>query len=129
MSWYTIDRARLEENSTEEILRILKEDREDYTSEAIRTFEEILKARGVSRTDPAGVARPRASAAASSDDQLSGDALVRGPGDAVRVLNDLLQGVLKGTVDVQVAQTATNIVLATLRALEMEFMTEPEETS
>jgi len=45
------------------------------------------------------------------------------------VLNDLLQGVLKGTVDVQVAQTATNIVLATLRALEMEFMTEPEETS
>jgi len=47
----------------------------------------------------------------------------------VRVLNDLLSGVLSGSIDPQVAQVAAGIVMGILRAKEQEFMTEPEEES
>jgi hypothetical protein len=44
---YNIDRSLLESKTTEEIMRILKKERDDYTPEAIELFEEILAQRGV----------------------------------------------------------------------------------
>ena len=45
MAEFKVDRALLEVNSTEEILKILQEERDDYTPEAIKVFEEILQER------------------------------------------------------------------------------------
>jgi hypothetical protein len=50
--------------------------------------------------------------------------MVRTTRDAVRVLNTLLGGVLNGSIDPEVAQVAANVVLAILRALEQQFMTD-----
>lgn len=58
---------------------------------------------------------------------IRGDMTVNSAQDAVRVLNGLLEGVLNGSVDPQVAHVATGIVMGILRAREQEFMTEPEE--
>jgi len=124
MDNYRIDRSRLEALPTGEILRVLKEEREDYTPEAIEMLEEILGERGVDRGySEAQVLRP--DPAGSSTDQLSAeDILVKTPGDAVKVLDGLLKQVLDGTVDPQVAQVASNIVMAILRAMEQAYMTD-----
>lgn len=130
MSLYKVDRVRLEAESTEEIIRILAEEREDYTPEAIRIFEEILEARGVKRggktVGPAASLPKRAPARSSHDTE---ELLIRNPGDAVHVLNNLLKGVLNGSLDPQVGQTASNMVMAILRAMEHEFMTDSQEES
>ena len=47
----------------------------------------------------------------------------------VRILNDLLSGVLSGRTDPQVAQVASGIVMGILHAMEQEFMIEGEEGS
>ena len=47
MTDYGLDRSKLEDLSTEEIQKILKRERDDYTPEAIAIFEEILASRGV----------------------------------------------------------------------------------
>jgi len=127
MATYDIDRKLLESKSTEEISKILRNERDDYTPEAIEILEQILKSRSmetsssrVSDFQPAGVR--------VEGYQSAGDP-VRTPGDAVRELNHLLAGVMNGTVDPQVAQVASNIVMGILRAMEMEFMHEPEEGS
>jgi len=124
---YKVDRALLESHSTEDILRILREERDDYTPEALKIFEQILEDRGVRRAgaSPRGTGAQRA---AGPDVQSEvTETMIQNPSDAVRILNDLLVGVLDGTVDPDVAQAATNVVLAILRALEQEFMTESEE--
>ncbi len=127
MGTYQIDRNLLASKSTEEILRILKEEREDYTPEAIRVFENILEARGVQRTEPKG-----------GSDQVKSDTwrapgnqevLISSPADAIKVLNDLLSRVLNGTLEPEKAQVATNIVLGILRAIEQDLITESEEDS
>jgi len=127
MATYEIDRKLLESKSTEEISKILRDERDDYTPEAIEILEQILKSRsmessssGASGIQPAGVR--------VADYQNPRDP-VRTPGDAVRELNHLLAGVMNGTMDPQVAQVASNIVMGILRAMEMEFMHEPEEGS
>jgi len=127
MATYEIDRKLLESKSTEEISKILRNERDDYTPEAIEILEQILKSRSmetsssrVSDIQPAGVR--------VEGYQSAGDP-VRTPGDAVRELNHLLAGVMNGTMDPQVAQVASNIVMGILRAMEMEFMHEPEEGS
>lgn len=130
MTLYTVDRFRLEQKSTEEILRILKEEKDDYTPEALRIFEDILEARGVERSGsgrPAGAGKQTTSTASSAGDPSA--ASIASPADAVRVLNDLLDRVLKGTLDPGAAQTAGSLVMMILQALEHDFMTEPEETS
>jgi hypothetical protein len=130
MADFKVDRALLEANSTEEIIRILQEERDDYTPEAIKIFENILRERrGKDENFGAGQA-----AAAKTDSPLSvfrpsGEVLIHKPGDAVRILNDLLSGVLNGGMDPQVAQVASSIVMGILRAMEQEFMIEGEEGS
>jgi len=127
MASYEIDRKLLESKSTEEITRILRRERDDYTPDAIEILEEILRSRGTqsSLSDVSGF---RPTGAPDVTNQAVGDP-VRTPGDAVRELNHLLAGVLSGTVDPQVAQVASNIVMGILRAMEMEYMQEPEEES
>jgi hypothetical protein len=127
MATYEIDRKLLESKSTEEISKILRNERDDYTPEAIEILEQILKSRSMessssraSDIQPAGV---RVAVHQNPRDP------VRTPGDAVRELNHLLAGVMNGTMDPQVAQVASNIVMGILRAMEMEFMHEPEEGS
>jgi hypothetical protein len=125
MASYEIDRKLLESKSTGEIKRILRKERDDYTPEALEILEEILQSRGDdSLPSEAGGAGPRGIRAQAY--QTGGD-LIRTPGDAVRELNRLLTGVLNGTIDPQVAQVASNIVMGVLRAMEMQFMQEPEE--
>jgi len=127
MATYEIDRKLLESKSTEDILRILKEEREDYTPEAIEILEQILESRNVgSSPSRAGVVQP---AGVRVETYQKAIEPVRTPGDAVRELNHLLAGVMNGTMDPQVAQVASNIVMGILRAMEMQFMQEPEESS
>ncbi|MGO9566529.1 MAG: hypothetical protein ACLP5H_03205 [Desulfomonilaceae bacterium] len=130
MADFKVDRALLEANSTDEIVRILQEERDDYTAEAIKIFEQILQERQgkeISRGGNQAIApkpdRP------SPVFQTTGEVLIHKPGDAIRILNDLLSGVLNGSTDPQVAQVAAGIVMGILRAMEQEFMTEGEEGS
>jgi len=127
MATYEIDRSLLESKSTEEISRILRDEREDYTPEAIRILEQILESRNVksSSSGLGNVKPPGVRVEAYQDDREP----VRTPGDAVRELNYLFAGVMNGTIDPQVGQVASNIVMGILRAMEMEFMQEPEESS
>ncbi len=124
---YNIDRSVLESKSTEEILHILKEERDDYTPEAIEVFEKILEVRGAVGSVSSGLSSHKATVQSAPGLSTSGDALVRNPSDAVRVLNALLGGVLNGSIDPKVAEVSTNLVMAILRAMEQEFMTEAEE--
>lgn len=127
---YKVDRSLLEAESTENILRILAEEREDYTPEAIEIFQEILEARGVSRrSKPVGSPSSFSQSAPRHVSHDSEDLLIRNPSDAVLVLNNLLKEVLNGSLDPQVGQTAANMVMAILRAMEQEFMTESQEES
>jgi hypothetical protein len=127
MADFKVDRALLEANSTEEIMKILQQERDDYTPEAIKIFEDILQERlGAEEIHEAGQA-----AVAKTDSPFqvfkpSADVLIHKPGDAVRILNDLLSGVLNGSMDPQVAQVASGIVMGILRAMEQEFMIEGE---
>jgi hypothetical protein len=144
---YKIDRSLLEAKSTEEILRILRTERDDYAPEAITIFEEILSQRGVSaksglqqarsvKPDSAAPAQMRGydrirhsmmDQARPSSEKGAENVLINNPSDAVRLLNQLLDGVLNGTVDPKVAEVSTQLVMAILRAMEQEFMTESEE--
>lgn len=127
---YNVDRAVLEAESTENIIRILAEERDDYTPEALEIFEDILKARGVSK-ESRSAARPTwlSQNAQRRLSHEADDLLIRNPSDAVEVLNNLLKEVINGSLDPQVGQTAANMVMAILRAMEQEFMTEPQEES
>jgi hypothetical protein len=129
MSDFKIDSGMLARHSTEEILRILREEREDYTPEAIKTFEQILESRGVS---PHGQSATRAhqsslTASVPQDAEFAKGGLIHSPADAVRVLNDVLGSVLMGKTDPEVGRAAAYIVGTILQALEREFMSETEE--
>lgn len=128
MAGYKVDRALLESFSTEEIRRILKEEFDDYTPEAIEVFRDILEERGAQDAQAAVQSEPRGQTMAPGK-AARPDMVVNSAPDAVRVLNVLLRGVMDGSVDPQVAHAATNIVMGILRAKEQEFMTEPEEES
>jgi len=127
MAHYKVDRALLESHSTEDILRILREERGDYTAEALKIFEEVLEARGVHRSGVSPSVPGRHQAVGPDVHFDLTKTMIQNPSDAVRVLNDLLAGVLGRTMDPDVAQAATNVVLAILRALEQQFMIEPED--
>jgi hypothetical protein len=130
MAEFKVDRALLEANSTEEIAKILQEERDDYTPEAIRIFEEILQERqGKEISRGASQATNEKSNTPFPVFRATGELLIQKPGDAVRILNDLLSGVLNGSTDPQVAQVAAGIVMGILRAMEQEFMIEGEEGS
>ncbi|MBM3300628.1 MAG: hypothetical protein FJY85_11805 [Deltaproteobacteria bacterium] len=120
MTSYRVDRAALEAHSTKEILRILREERDEYTPEALRIFEEILAERGVTRESAAAASGRDRPPAPADDTGAHQEVMVRDPRDAVMVLNRLLGGVLDGSIDPDVAQVATNLVLAILKALEQD---------
>lgn len=124
---YKIDRVMLESKSTEEILQILRKERDDYTPEAIAAFEEILAERGALTRESVNPTPGTPSVRPAPSLHPSGDALIRNPSDAVTVLNNLLSGVLNGSIDPKVAEVSTNLVMAILRAMEQEYMTEAEE--
>ena len=128
MSEYTVDRALLESHSTEEILRILKHERDDYTPEALKIFDEILEARGVHREDTAPTGEIVSRTGTMDVSPVGAETMIRTPGDAVRILNDLLAGVLDGSVDPEVAQAASSLVMGILRAMEQEFLHEAEDS-
>lgn len=122
MADYKVDRALLESFSTEEIIKILNEQMDDYTPEAIKIFQRILEERGVSGAESThqADAQDRTSFKAVRP-QLS-DIHISNPGDALRMLNSLLSGVLDGSMDPQVAQVAGNLVMGILKAQEQEYM-------
>ncbi len=124
---YKIDRNMLESKSTEEILHILRKERDDYTPEAIEFFEKILAERGVRDREVVSHKSGTSSFKHEPNMILSGDLLIRNPSDAVMVLNNLLNGVLNGRLDPKVAEVSTNLVMDILRAMEQEYMTESEE--
>ncbi|HMK34368.1 MAG TPA: hypothetical protein VK463_04820 [Desulfomonilaceae bacterium] len=121
MTEYQIDKNLLESFSTEEIMRILRDEVEDYTPEAVGVFNEILRKRGV-RTEKGPATADRQNSPETRETLHAGGVIVRHPGDAVRVLNSMLSGVLNGSMDPQVAQVAANLVMGILRAMEQEFM-------
>lgn len=129
MSDYGIDRARLEEFSTEEIVRILREERDDYTPEGLSVFREILAKRGYADDGSSLASAQLVSPGSGARTKGVAGEGVRSPTDAIRVLNGVLVGVLDGSVEPQVAQAATSVVLGILHALEQEFMTGSREES
>ena len=124
---FKVDRALLEANSTEEIIKILREERDDYTPEAIKIFEEILRERrgqeAILGDTESDLPKPEHVSPVYAGSQ---EPLIRRPVDAVRVLNDLLSGVLNGSIKPETAQVASGIVMGILHAMEQEFMTEGE---
>ena len=58
MASYEIDRKLLESKSTEEISRILRKERDDYTPEAIEILEEILQSRAI-ESSSSGTGNPQ----------------------------------------------------------------------
>ncbi len=126
MADYIIDRSRLEMLSTEQIIKILEEDRDDYTDEAIQVFEDILMSRGFDigqsisdNSIPGQIRQTRKRPSSSSW-------MVGAPRDAATVLNRLLDELLDGKIDPPTAQAASNIVMGILRALELDYMSETE---
>lgn len=126
---YRIDRSRLEALSTGEIRRILKEEKEDYTPEAVGMLEAILEERGAGSGRLTGETEQPGLSDSAQERLSAADLLVRTPGDAVHVLDGLLKRVLDGTMEPQVAQVASNIVMGILRAMEQAYMTDSSEDS
>jgi hypothetical protein len=122
MADYKVDRALLESFSTEEISRILSEEADDYTPEAMKIFQEILESRGATSEKEKQQTTGQESASFRATRPQVFNTVIRRPGDAVRMLNSLLSGVLDGSMDPQVAQVAGNLVMGILKAMEQEYM-------
>lgn len=127
MNAYKVDRAMLEAHSSAEIRRILREERDDYTPEALKIFEEILQERGESLSSQAAVVTGVGSLEEKRAFFGPEESLVQSPADARRVLDEVLRGVLDGSVEPQVGQAVSSIVMAMLRAMELEYVSEVEE--
>jgi hypothetical protein len=127
MADYQVDRSLLESKSTEEILNILREERDDYTPEAVEILEEVLRNRGLSLNVSPGDETAGDEFSPPMSQSRTGKIQIREPGQAIPVLNDLLNGVLNGKIDPQVGAVASNIVAGILNALEREFMTDAGE--
>jgi len=127
MPGYSIDRERLEALSSQEILRILREERDDYTPEALHIFEDILESRGIApRRDGMGRKAPFAATDIASD-RDSSDLLIQSPRDGVVLLNKLLKGLLDGSMEPQVVQIGSQVISNILRAMEQDFLSGAEE--
>lgn len=125
MSSFEIDREMLESYSTSEIKRILREDYDDYTPEAIEIFKDILEARGDDSVKHGVAPSPQVSASGRVD-QFRHSLPVNNPADAIDFLNDLLSGVLNGTIDTAKAQVSVEIVSVLLKAHEASLMMESD---
>jgi hypothetical protein len=127
MNAYKVDRSLLEAHSSAEIRRILREDRDDYTPEALKIFEEILASRGEGLTSQGASMVTTASQSVGPLHLDLQDRLIGSPTDARRVLDEVLKGVLAGSVEPQVGQAVSGIVMTMLRAMELEFVSDTEE--
>ena len=127
MNAYKVDRSLLEAHSSAEIRRILRDERDDYTPEALKVFEEILEARGEALAGHDMTVTGAASGSVHQSYTDLEDRLIRSPADARRVLDDVLKGVLNGSVEPPVGQAASSLVMAILRAMELEYVSEVEE--
>lgn len=129
MPGYTIDRSRLESLPTEEIERILREESDDYTPEALSIFKEILKARGVDSRQASNDRHPAPPKIDVSSIALSSVLPIRTPSDGVLVLNKLLMGLFDGTMEPRVVEIGVQVVNSILRAMEQDFLAGSEEES
>lgn len=127
MSTVEIDREMLETFSTSEIKRILREEYDDYTEEALEIFRDILEARGdegrtrVSEAIPAGIKDQ------SLKNHFTSTLPINNPVEAVEFLNDLLSGVMNDRIDHAKADVGVKIVLALLKAHEAALMMHSDE--
>jgi hypothetical protein len=127
MNAYKVDRSLLEAHSSAEIRRILREERDDYTPEALKIFEEVLASRGETLTSHGAAVVNVASGSAGLSQLNLEDRLIGSPTDARRVLDGVLKGVLAGSVDPQMGQAVSSIVMTMLRAMELEYVSDAEE--
>jgi hypothetical protein len=120
MADYKVDRTLLESFSTEEIIRILNEEADDYTPDAVKVFHEILESRGVSAGKKAESIPAQEVASVRVSHGQAGEVLIQKPADAILLLNSMLSEVLDGSMDPQIAQVSGNLVVGILRAMEQE---------
>jgi hypothetical protein len=116
MNDYRVDRDLLESYPTEEIQRILLEERDDYTPQAIVVLEDILKKRGAS-LEPR-----RSNFSPPQSGFVSASVMVRTPADAINVLNRILSDVMSEKMHPEVAQAATNTIMGILGAIQQDYM-------
>ena len=82
------------------------------TQEAIVILEDILKSRGIAVD----------SHHEAPDGAYSESVLIRSASDAVPLMNDVLNGVLQGTIDPDVGEAAAHIVMCILQALDQVML-------
>lgn len=126
MSDYRVDRSLLDGKSTDEIMRILRDERDDYTDEAIEILEEILRSRGIADSEVILIESAAESRTALKN-KVTGNIDIKSPKDAVKVLNQILNRLLDGSMEPEVGQACVNTILAILKSLEQEFMSESGE--
>ncbi len=128
MSGVEIDREMLESFSSSEIKRILREDYDDYTPEALEIFRDILEARGDDGQAPSFVSSAATTASGQAQkNYVSQNLPIYNPKDAVNFLNDLLEGVMSDRIDNAKAGVSVTIVMAILKAHEAAMMMESDE--
>lgn len=124
---FEIDREMLESFSSSEIKRILREDYEDYTPEAIEIFKDILEARGDDDQAVFSASTPTGISGEASQKYAAGSLPINSPRDAINFLNGLLSGVMNDRIDLVKAGVSVNIVMAILKAHESALLTESDE--
>ena len=127
MSTVEIDREMLETFSTSEIKRILREEYDDYTEEALEIFRDILEARGDEGPTRSSEAITAGMTGQPQKSHFSGNLPINNPVDAVEFLNDLLSGVMNDRIDHAKADVSVKIVLAVLKAHEAALMMHGDE--
>ena len=80
----------------------------------------LLERRGVDKSQVLG--RGQTKSGLNSAPAAGSDAMVTASADAIRVLNEILPGPFSGDIKPEVANAASNTVLAILAALEHEFI-------
>lgn len=127
MATVEIDREMLETFSSSEIKRILREEYDDYTEEALEIFRDILEARGDDYRTRSSDSAPAAIKGEPQRNHFTGSLPINNPQDAVEFLNDLLSGVMNDRIDHAKADVGVKIVLALLKAHEAALMMHSDE--
>ena len=127
MSTVEIDREMLETFSSSEIKRILREEYDDYTEEALEIFRDILEARGDDYRTRSSDSVPPGIKGEPQRNHFTGSLPINNPQDAVEFLNDLLSGVMNNEIDFAKADVSVKIALALLKAQEAALMTQGDE--
>ncbi len=127
MSDFAVDREMLETFSTSEIKRILREEYDDYTEEALEIFRDILEERAEDVRPPGSSGAVASVPPQIKTNSLAGSLPINNPRDAIDFLNGLLTGVLNESVNSERARVSVEIVSAILKAHEAALMIESDE--